>query len=789
MTSTAGGPTVTGHRAGHEKDAATRALARIPPSPTREAEHRNKGKPHGEFTASEVATYYRARVPGLKKHGSHWRGPCPIHNGEDDNFAVDRKSGRWYCHSQCGRGGGIIALEMALTGADFKTARDAVLRIIGRKWRTVAYYPYTDETGKPLSRVIRLERGEGAEREKTFRQERNAGGRWVKGLGDIRRVPYRLHRVVNARSVLVVEGEKDVDTVRQKLRLVATTNPMGAGKWMPDYNRYFNGKHVIILPDNDGPGRAHAAAVAASLLPVAASVRVLELPHLPEKGDVTDWVEAGGSRAELLQLIRSTKRLDPPALSALVKQWGIDDSAEEKPANSVAQPLAAIEALQPGFAPSELESALRAVGNHASSIDPLQREMVRDGVIRKLKDLGVSAPGRLVDAALSNQSDPAQSTDGVLSLSIVEPWPEAVDGESLLTELTEVVLRFVVMPEHSAVATALWAVHAHAYDGFDCSPFLTITSPLHRCGKTRLLTLLTALVPRAVPASNITGPAIFRTIEACHPVLLIDEADTFINEHEDMRGILNSGHSRDMAYVIRLVGEDHEPRRFSTWCPKAVALIGKAPQTVQDRSIVLEIRRKTATEKVDRWRRTTAKALEPLQQKITRWVADNRAALAAIVPEVPDLGSDRAEDNWEPLLAVADVAGGAWPERARRAAARLSRGLQDDESPRVLLLADLRKLFEEQHVDRLPSETIVQALGRLEHRPWPEWKNGKPMSTSQLARELKPFGIRPRSIRLPSGVTPKGYSLSDFRDAFLRYLPQAATAATSPQKKDLGGEK
>jgi len=198
--------------------------------------------------------YYAARVPDLQAGSGQWRGPCPIHNGEDPNFAVNPKTGNWFCHSQCGRGGSVIELEVELAGSDFKTAQRAVLRVIGREWRAVADYEYTDEAGEPLYRVVRRERGTGAEREKTFHQEHYQRGRWIKGLGKTRRVPYRLHKVVNARRVFVVEGEKDCDTIRKKFKLCATTNPMGAGNWPPEFGEHFKSKRVVILPDNDAKG-------------------------------------------------------------------------------------------------------------------------------------------------------------------------------------------------------------------------------------------------------------------------------------------------------------------------------------------------------------------------------------------------------------------------------------------------------------------------------------------------------------------------------------------------------
>ena len=220
------------------------------------------------FIPVEVGIYYAVRVPNLKRsQGRESRGPCPIHDGKDDNFVVN-EIGEWYCHSRCGRGGGIIALEMALSNADYKTARDEVFRVVGRAKKSAGmrstgdgyrrvHYVYSDEAGAPLFRVVRRERGEGVSREKLFHAERFEEGRWIKGLGEERRVIYRLPEVLAADQVFICEGEKDSDSVAE-FGLVATTCPLGAGKWLPGYSAPFHGKHAVVLTDNDGPGRAHA---------------------------------------------------------------------------------------------------------------------------------------------------------------------------------------------------------------------------------------------------------------------------------------------------------------------------------------------------------------------------------------------------------------------------------------------------------------------------------------------------------------------------------------------------
>lgn len=364
---------------------------------------------------------------------------------------------------------------------------------------------------------------------------------------------------------------------------------------------------------------------------------------------------------------------------------------------------------------------------------------------------------------------------GGLHLAEVEPWPEAVDGAIVLDELAALFVRYLVLPDGAADAMSLWVMHTHAMDAANVTARLAFTSPEKRCGKTTALSMLKRLVAHPLLASNITAPAVFRTIEAAHPTLLIDEADTFLRDNDELRGVLNSGHSRDGAFAVRLVGDEHLPQTFSTWAAVAIALIGNLPSTLDDRAINVPMRRKHAGERTEKLRRQHYPAIEAFARKAARWTRDNMAALANSDPQSPDALDDRAEDHWRPLFAIADRAGGEWPHRAREAALKLS-GERSETSNRVTLLSDLRNLFAEINTDRLSSADICAAMADKEGRPWPEYRHGKPITPAQLAAVLKPFGIFPDSIRI-GDKTPKGYKLSDFHDAFARYLlpSQAAT--------------
>lgn len=399
----------------------------------------------------------------------------------------------------------------------------------------------------------------------------------------------------------------------------------------------------------------------------------------------------------------------------------------------------------------------------------LEYDRLREAEAERL-GVRVSALDRAVAAARAAFADGAGRA---FKLENPEPWPEPVNGAALLDELAEQITAHVSLPPAAADTVALWVIHTHAHDTAAISPILAITSPTPECGKTTLLTLLGALVPRALEASSITTAALFRAVEKWRPTLLIDEADTFLKDNDELRGVLNSGHCRASAQVIRTAGEDHEPRAFATWAPKAIATIGKLHPTISSRSILIEMKRLAAGEHVEPLRGDRLQQFQHLKRKAWRWAQDHARTLERADPELPQTLRGRAADNWRPLISLADAAGGPWPERARRAA-EASAATANERSAAELLLEDIKNVFAERGVDRLPSAELAAALAEIEDRPWPEWSRGKPITKNQLTRMLKPFGIPSGTIRMSSGLTIKGFYLDNFTEAFARYLPKSS---------------
>ena len=377
---------------------------------------------------------------------------------------------------------------------------------------------------------------------------------------------------------------------------------------------------------------------------------------------------------------------------------------------------------------------------------------------------------------------------GISDPSVRRPKPNPehpeIDLVRILDGCVEYIRKYVSMSEEQSDASALWVAHSHAVDAAEATPYLSIRSAEKQSGKTRLLECLDVVVARPWLTGRVTSAVLVRKVDQDSPTLLLDESDAAFRGDkeyaETLRGLLNAGYKRNgRASLCVRVGKDFAVKDFSVFCPKAIAGIGELPDTVSDRSIPIILRRKSASEHVIRFRsRDATEAGLPIREDLERWADVSVPLLEQSRPTIPPELGDRAADVWEPLLAIADLAGEAWPDRARAAAVALSGdGSNEDISPGVSLLNDIREVFVEMSSDRMPSASLVSALIGKEECPWGDLK-GKPLDARSLARLLKPFDIRPHGLRLEDRTTPKGYYIRDFADAWSRYLPASATSAT-----------
>jgi len=567
--------------------------------------------------------------------------------------------------------------------------------------------------------------------------------------------------------LIIVEGERKVDAARRLFPGYVAVSPMNGAKsphksdWRP-----LAGRNVTIWPDHDKPGLEFANDVA-KLNAAAASIAVVTIPNEWPKGwDLADVPPDGVGSDTLLEILTSAEArvLAKPA-------------HRSKPAK--------------GPAP---EQEITTEVCRLVTLSRIRYEIERVDVAAKL---GIRVPvlDRLVkiergDVDVAHGADKAVGGSGrPLEFPEIDLWPEPVDGAGLLADLSKASRDYVIMTQAQGDAVALWVMQTHLFAITEVAPKLLIKSVEKRSGKTRLVVdVLRRLVPRPQTAANVTAATLFRVIDQYCPTLLLDEVDTYLKDDPELHGIINSGFNKEGAKVLRAVpaGDGWEVREFSTWCPQAIAGIGHMPETITDRSFLIHLRRKLPTETVKRLGRHHGGPLVELARKVARWAADHQRELEEAIPEMPNGLNDRAADAWEFCIAIADLAGGEWPQRARAAALEVSGdGTAENETTRIKLLSDIRDIFDDMREETLFSWEIVKKLVELNNRPWAEWgKDRKQISATAMSRllsDLLPPGVKPGSV-WKAGKSGKGYHRKDLEDSFARYLSPKTPSKTAERQ-------
>lgn len=352
----------------------------------------------------------------------------------------------------------------------------------------------------------------------------------------------------------------------------------------------------------------------------------------------------------------------------------------------------------------------------------------------------------------------------------LEIYPDPINPEDLLNDIKHHIKQYIIADDETITVATLWACFTWFIDVVNYAPIANITAPEKRCGKTKLLSVLKRLSYNSLITANISPAALFRLIEQSKPTLLIDEVDSFLEAHEDMRGIINAGFTRESSLIVRCVGDEHQLAGFNVWGAKALCGIGKIADTLQDRSIPLKLRRKTHGETVHNVDKSDPEQWRVLRAKLARFAQDNKLKLLTTQPEpLPQL-NDRANDCFEPLLQIACLAGETWLKQAQQAAICLSGGEQEDNSTRTELLNDIKTLFDTKKIDRIFSHELIYALNEDNEANWCTWNRGRGITARNLAKLLKEFGIVSNTIRIGMTERAKGYIKDQFSDAFTRYL-------------------
>lgn len=370
------------------------------------------------------------------------------------------------------------------------------------------------------------------------------------------------------------------------------------------------------------------------------------------------------------------------------------------------------------------------------------------------------------------------------------------DPAGILDDVEAFLGRFVAYPsDHARVAHTLWVAHTHCMDAWESTPRIAFLSPEPSSGKTRALEATELLVPRPVEAVNVTPAYLFRKVADPDgpPTVLFDEIDTVFGpkarDNEEIRGLLNAGHRRGAVAgrcVVR--GKTVLTEELPAYCAVALAGLGEVPETILARSVVVRMRRRAPGEQVEPYRRRVhAPEGEQIRGRLAVWADAHRDALSDAWPDMPAGIADRDADVWEALLAVADAAGGRWPNRARVAAVALVAAAKESTpSLGVRLLADLRDLFDgppcvgcdgcdgsigshSQPRAAVSTKDVLDALHKLDEAPWGDLY-GKPLTERGLAQRLRKYGVKSKTVRVDE-ATAKGYTREDLWDAWQRYLP------------------
>jgi len=367
--------------------------------------------------------------------------------------------------------------------------------------------------------------------------------------------------------------------------------------------------------------------------------------------------------------------------------------------------------------------------------------------------------------------------------------PPAADLAVLLDDVRAIIRHYVIVDSAQADALALWVAHTHALAAAEATPYLAVNSAEKRSGKTRLLETLSLLVARPWLTGRVTAAVLIRKLAAPPPTLLLDESDAAFKAEKEyaatLQAILNSGYRRGgCASLCVKAGGDFDLKDFPVFGPKAIAGIGSLPDTIADRAITIALKRRAPNETIARFRwRDAQDEAKPTREGLACWASANIEALAEARPDIPSELDDRAADVWEPLFAIADVAGGEWPQRARTAALALSVGDgREDDSLGVRLLADIRAIFGHRG-NKISTAALIAALVGMEEAPWGDLPygpgRGKALEARTLARRLRPYEVKSHNVRFEDGSQAKGYEAADFDDAWTRYVyPEQASQAS-----------
>jgi putative DNA primase/helicase len=394
--------------------------------------------------------------------------------------------------------------------------------------------------------------------------------------------------------------------------------------------------------------------------------------------------------------------------------------------------------------------------------------------------------------ALGGDAEPLKGR--ALEFYVPEPWPEPVNGAAVLDDAYAAIKRHMAIHDDLAAAATLWAAHVHVYDLFGHTPRLGITAPDAECGKTVLLShIIGNLIPKPQPTENVSPAPFFRLAELHRPSFLIDECDVFFKQDSDLIGAINGGWEPHGG-VIRCIGDDHEPRHFSTHCPVAlggIKLEKVLPATTLSRSILIHLQRATPGEIAEPYDgRKHRQMILDIGRKLARWCRDNRMEIAEHDPVMPGNALNRRADKWRPLFIIAQIAGGNWPSRAISAFLAEERDAGKKLSTALQLLSDIRDIIKP-HEHVIATEEMITRLCGIDESPWDDYNfrerdsERRRIQPRQISALLRDYKVRPGEVRV-GAWHGKGYKRTDLELAWNRYLSPILSATPRQTSNDAG---
>ena len=354
---------------------------------------------------------------------------------------------------------------------------------------------------------------------------------------------------------------------------------------------------------------------------------------------------------------------------------------------------------------------------------------------------------------------------------VVEAWEEPVSGAQVLNEVLAQLQAHVIADAETLHTAALWVALTWFMDAATIAPIALITAPEKNCGKSTLLVAMSKMAKSPLVTANMSSAVLFRLIDQHAPTLFIDEVDTWLRDNEELRGILNAGHTKDTAYVWRCEGDNFTPTKFSVWGAKALSGISaqNISDTLKSRSVILTMRRKLKGETALNVRHTPVETFTIIKRQLARWADDNASAFSAMRPIMEGL-NNRDQDNYEPLLAIAMLAGGDWVTHLERACGKAQSHSDDSKSIGEELLEACRNIFDSHKMGKIKSVDLLKHLLEDEEAPFATYNRGKAITIKQISTRLSGFGIRSKTIRFGYEGTAKGYEREQFNDVFTVYL-------------------